>query len=325
MHHIAAMVTQLKDIAKLRTEHRAAHRRDVTGVSFNSDGSFIAAAGDSSTTVVFDIQRAAPYSLGSSALHTCDGHSKNIECVTWHPTGKNLLASVGMDKLLNVYDLRVGSTAVRSISADHGCLKVSWAPDNSGTMLVSDCKDNLYRVEKSTTEMKPDATVKNNIEINEFAWGRKSDRLYVARGDGRLAVLRWPTLERIAIVDAHTERCFAVAVDPTERYFAVTSQDTTFSFWHAESLSNIYVCDRFESTVRLAAFSHDSQLLALADENSRIALIQAASGAPVHTIRTSENVNCIAWHPSHRLLAYSLDRSGREQPVSTPNFNVWGY
>lgn len=315
------------ELSSRETIHRAAHRKEVTSVAFNSDGTYLAAGGDASTTCVFDVEQQAPFLVSKQHLHECKGHSENIESVAWNPTDPKSFATVGCDRIINTYDLRTGTMPTHTFMAEDKCLNLSWAPDGQ-CMLVSDEKDKFYKVDTRKWTLEKGLSFGNG-EINQFQWNAAGDRLYLARGSGRLSVLRWPSLESLITLDAHVERCYAIAADSGDNFIAVTSDDTTVSVWDARSLVNRFVIDHSECSIRLAAYDHNASILALANEHSGIQLTQASTGSLLCTIPTSAPVNCLHWHPKSQLLAFSLDRpeqrDNRFTSDASPNCNIWGY
>ena len=324
------MPVMAHDFSSCKTVHRASHTREVTGVKFNCDGAKLAASGDSSSTHIYDVSRLSPHNISKEHTTVCKGHSGNIECVTWHPTNPQIFATCGTDRTVLIYDVRSGTQPNIKFTADHTCLKVAWA-DND-TMLITDQEDNMFKIQPAKEDggrhlAKKEAYRFKNLEMNQFACG--VDRVYIACGDGIVTVLKWPSLEEEKRINAHVARCYALALEPTGTYFAVASDDATVGIWNARILCNMYVTDRFVGPVRVAAYSHDSKVLALAENDEKrpyIKLIAAKSGYPHLTIDVSASVNSMDWNPQTRLLAYSLDRQSRTDAADgAPNFNVWGY
>lgn len=314
------------ELTSRETIHRGGHRTEVTSLAFNCDGSLIAAGGDASSTLVFAVEQTSPYYVDTKAVYECKGHSENIERVCWNPQDAKSFASAGVDRMINTYDLREGASPTHTFKAEEKCLNMAWAPDGN-FILVSDEKDAFYKVDTRTWQMESAITFGAG-EINEFKWNTCGDRLFLARGSGRVAVVQWPSLEMLNTLDAHTERCHAIAVDAGDKYLAVSSEDTTVSVWDANTLANRFVIDQSERHVRIAAYDHVAEMLALADAEKGIQLTCARTGGVLAEIETSSPANCLSWHPARQLLAYSLDRPERSTPGAkdgAPMFNVWGY
>lgn len=315
--------------ASLETQRFLGHRKSVTAVAWSRDGTRLAACGDAWGALVYDVERAIQTaSKPEPRWHAeCKGHTLNVEQVVWSPIQPNVLATAGLDRLVNVFDLRKGPAPVHSQKLDEGCLNLDWSPDGRW-VAVGDRRDKVYLIDTSKWEVC--RAIEFQMEMNQFCWTASGKRMLLTRGDGTVQVAEWPSLRSITYLEGHVDRCYAVAADPAERYIAVTSADSCVSVWDAKSLVNLFTIDRSETVVRLAGYSHDSRILALAGESNGIHLTDADTGGPLFSIPTIAPPNSIHWHPTRPLLAYALEKSPRERyssgiDTSVPTTFVWGY
>ena len=80
-----------------------------------SDSHLATCSGDRSARI------SCPYT--SQLLHTLNGHSASLKCVSWHPSNDSLLSTGGRDGTVCVWDLRVPENApVFSIPDAHEAL-----------------------------------------------------------------------------------------------------------------------------------------------------------------------------------------------------------
>lgn len=317
--------------SSLESRRVIGHRTAVTEVAWNSDGTRLLAAGDSSgvtSVLVFDTSRLETNSYSEQRhLHELRGHSKKVSALLGSPTSPHMLATASIDCILNVYDTRVGTRPVQAFTFPSACLYADWASDGntigvgltSNTVSFIDCLSWAVRTDKEKTF---------ETDVYQFRWAPDGRRILFGRRDGYAELFEWPSLEMVINFRGNVANCLTVAFDPKSRYFAVASLDTTVSVWDAHSITNLFSIDRWEFPLRHVAYSYDGRYLAIAGDFDRIDLTDVDEGSHLHSITTPSFVTSIAWHPSRPLLAYSPDKGGRDRyntSESGPPICVWGF
>jgi THO complex subunit 3 len=300
---------------------------------WNCDGTKLAAGGDKSTLRLFDAERL----LQRDQTHEADstiltGHNGNIERIVASPMHSFLFATAGADRLVNLYDVRASSSPVRGCTTDHPNINMDWSPDGK-CLVVGDREDVLYVIDAD--KMVIVRKMKQDIEINQMKWNRSGTMLFLACGDGGVELRAWPSMDTNHKLRGHRDRCYSIAYDPTGQRFAVTSNDTCVSVWSAMTFACQFVIDRAVTPVRLADYSHDGRLLAVAGVYPRIDITAAATGGLVRALPTTSSVVDLQWHPQRPLLAYCVEDDvrrpssaqgrGYANNVVVPKTYVYGY
>lgn len=299
-------------LSNLTTRVAVGHKKGVNTLTWNRDGSQLIVAGDDVAIRVFDAERLAARDLMQEKdSRVFNGHSGIIEQLVASPVHPSLFASTGQDKLVNIYDTRLGPSPVKFAQTSGLNASMDWAPDGRFLMVV-DRASNLYAVRFN--DMNVEKKFETRAKIEKLSWSRSGKLVFLASANGTVEVLKWPELNCIHVLRGHRDGCSTVSCDPTGQRIAVSSQDACITVWNASTLNCVYAIDRSETAVRLADFSHDGRYLASANVTNGVEICSADSGARVHKIHSLSSVRALKWHPKYLLLAYCVDEDTR-RPV----------
>lgn len=302
------------------------HRNAVTAVTWNVDGSRVLAAGDSSSVLIYDATRLESSSYQDQRfVDECRGHTKKISALMASPTSPYMLATAGFDNLLNVFDTRMGGRAVQSFTFKSPCLHADWAADGN-TIGVGLASDTVSFIDCLSWTVRTDKEKVFDGDVNQFRWTPNARRILFGRANGYVELYEWPSMDLILTLQGNVGSCLDVSWDPSFRYFAVASVDTTVSIWDANSMTNIFTIDRWEISLHHVAYSYDTGFLAVAGDFDQIDIVDADDGSHKLSIPTPAPVSSLAWHPSRHLLVYSLTKGGRERyntSESGPPIYIW--
>lgn len=311
-------------LSGLDTKQYFGHRKKVSAVTWNLDGTRLAAAGDQGSSILIwnTETMEANNRPESNHLHECRGHTDNIEVLLGSPTSEHIFASAGVDCCFNAYDTRTGRDPMFSVTLDSPCLFGAWTPDGNA-IAIGSSSNNLYIID--SLSQKITKTLPFDHEVNQFCWSIDGKWLFIATGQGTVDVMEWPSMKKYWTLGKHMRACMGVARDPKDKFIAVTSMDTMVSVWDAQTLSNIHTIDRFRTPVHIAEYSCDGEFLALAGDSPGIEINEASSGILRHTIPTTSSINYMAWHPKKPLLAYTPNAPKYPSSDFQPPTCVWGF
>ena len=116
-----------------------------------------------------------------------------------------------------------------------------------------------------------------------------------------------PGFETLHILKAHTSNCFCLEFDPLGQYLAVGGADAITSLWSLNDWVCVRAFTNLDFPIRTLSFSHDSQFIASASEDSFIDISTVETGANVLKLPSVYATNSLAWHPKRHYLAVADD------------------
>lgn len=194
------------------------HKKNISSVSWTSNGEKLLVAGDGHGVRVYDAAGLGSRDLIERDSTLFDGHKGSIEALVPCPTSPNIFATASLDQTANMYDMRVGTRPAKSLKLSSGGINMAWCPDGS-YIVVGDNNDRLYLIDAKRFEVTRDLreSGKDKVMVNQMQWHRTGKVLFLARGDGQVAVHAWPTLKFLQYLSGHRANCLSIAVDPTGR------------------------------------------------------------------------------------------------------------
>jgi THO complex subunit 3 len=298
--------------ARAPTRELVGHKKEVHSVAWNCTGRKLASGSVDQTARIWSITRA------SQDLEL-KGHTSSVHQLCWDPTNAERLATASADKTVKVWDTRTGKCS-QNIKTHGANLNIAWSPDG-GYIAVGNKLDQVTLID--TRKYETMKTLQFSIEINELAWSKETDFLLLTTGRGGVEVLRWPSLDRVCTLHAHTANCYCLKFSPRGEYFAVGSADALVSVWDFEEMACIRTFGRLQWPIRTVSFSYDSKIIASASEDLVIDLAHVETGEMVHQIKCNGAINTMAWHPQAHFLAYAeAERDKHSRDVG--NITLWG-
>lgn len=308
---------RLKVKRSLKTREYSSHLSKVHSVDWNCDGRRLASGSFDKTVCIF--------SLSSDRLgkdNTLRGHGDSVDQLCWHPTNPDLLATASGDKTVRIWDARAAKS-VCSIPTKGENINIDWSPDGKH-LAVGNKEDLVTFIDAKTHKTIREEAFK--FEVNEISWNRTSDLFFLTNGQGCVHIHSYPSMELLAVLQAHPGNCICIEFDPTGRFFAVGSADALVSLWDVNELACLRTFSRLEWPVRAISFSYDGKLLASASEDTVIDIGHVETGEKVGEVPVSSPTFTIAWHPKRYLLAYACDDKDKyDRDRDTGSLKVWGF
>jgi THO complex subunit 3 len=229
------------------------------------------------------------------------GHTNSVHQLCWDPTHPEYLATASADKTVRIWDTR-SAKSTHTLKTSGANINIAWSPDG-GHIAVGNKLDHLTIID--TRKFETIKILKFGFEVNEIAWSKDLNFLFLTTGRGGIEVMSWPSLERTCTLHAHTANCYCVKFSPSGEYFAVGSADALVSLWDVEDLACLRTFGRLQFPIRTVSFTHDSKMIASASEDLCIDVALVETGELVSQIKCNAAINTMAWHPQNHWLAFA--------------------
>ncbi|KAA0201101.1 THO complex subunit [Fasciolopsis buskii] len=242
-----------------------------------------------------------------SKTQTFRGHNESVDQLCWHPTDPDVLASVGADGAVRLWDCRSKKDPVTAQLKGEN-INLAWMSD--GRCIAVGSKTDLISWLDVRAGLKLIQSEQFNFEINEFAWKPNSDIFLLTTGLGSILVYSGKPgdMKRETSLFAHPVNAMCLQFSPNGKYFAVGSADALVSIWDADEFVCLRTQSRLEWPVRTLGFSFDSQVIAAASEDHFIDIGHVETSEQVFQIGTHAAATFVlSWHPKQYLLSYSSE------------------
>ena len=142
------------------------------------------------------------------------------------------------------------------------------------------------------------------------------NHILLTTGTGGIKFCKFPSLEVIQTLNAHTSSASCLALSPTARYLATGGSDALICLFDTTN----WICQRSLSgcmgAIRSVSFTFDGSYVCSgsddggAGQNGGIDIAHVETGEVVYTVPTTAPAACVAFHPARYWLAYSGDAGG---------------
>lgn len=142
------------------------------------------------------------------------------------------------------------------------------------------------------------------FEVNEFAWNKNGNLIYLTTAKGNVDVLRFPEMEKSISFSGHNGNVYCIAFCPSGSYFALGAADGIVSVWDDEEMICISTLSKQDFPVRSISWSFDGQFIAAGSEDATIQVYNRL-GDVVASLSTGCPVNSVCWNPRSNFLAWA--------------------
>jgi len=243
------------------------------------------------------------------------GHSDFVTALAWSPDGTQL-ASGSLDHTVRLWNLATQQTTVTYTGHQQGVLTVAWSRD--GKLLASGGKDADVQIWDTMGSLKQ--TVSNlGTQVRDLAWSADSSSLFAgAQGLG----LREITLGKSTttpILSGERAVGSTVAVSADGKHLATGNDLGAVSIFELPTLKRVTTYRSHTLAIRSLAWSPDNTQLALVSIEARLLVLNALTGATLHTLTHDSVVNGAAWEPAGSGRLATATKSGNVYVWNVPN------
>jgi WD40 repeat protein len=247
-----------------------------------------------------------PTLLREIQLETQTGTSYSLD---WSRDGTTLAAGSGYELTLLNQDL-TGTPVV--LRPESGALVVSWSPDGKQIATVFGYRNpeiTISSLDPATNQLTEIRQLDGSTDQYSVAWSPDGKLLATLADDDRTVIQIWDsgTWERIHIYElpyGYPRRALNWSRDSTTLYDAGEIDGRVVAFALQVADGSVQEMGRFPvEKVYAFAASPDGRMVALADEDGTVELVDVASGEVYSEIKTVDQPVDLAWHPGGKLLA----------------------
>lgn len=308
-HLTTSKILTLQDPASTRPPLQTPLR----DLSWSPYGNFLATSSSDKVVRIWNPDR--PLLRNTTELR---GHTSPVLCALWSPAQEGQLASIAdggaaaagspADHHLRLWDMRSGKST-RSIDSGRENCSLAWSPD--GNTIAVGNKERTVRFFDVRGSDESHEDLQLDGQHHHLIWSHSGRALFVAKADGNVDVIDWPTLAVLHTIQAHTSACLHLTVDSLGEYLAIGGNDAMASLWDTTDWMCMKAFSQNEGPILTCSFSFDSSFLATGtNEGASMLIFHVESGQHIHSIGTNNPPVCVRWHPSRYILAYLGDPVG---------------
>eukprot|EP00617_Octactis_speculum_P027494 CAMPEP_0185771070 /NCGR_PEP_ID=MMETSP1174-20130828/62999_1 /TAXON_ID=35687 /ORGANISM="Dictyocha speculum, Strain CCMP1381" /LENGTH=320 /DNA_ID=CAMNT_0028456799 /DNA_START=64 /DNA_END=1026 /DNA_ORIENTATION=+ len=283
------------------------HSKDVSSVAWNSSANQLATGSDDRTARIYDVDDHGH----AKQVARLDTHFGAVVQLCWDPTSEVKLATLASgdrDKTVRIWDTRASHKPMKEIKNLHEYINIAWSADGNQIAVgssVGSCgsspKDDSAKDYVSVIDVRTHRVRKHKFpwEVNEFCFSPNSKFMLLTTENGTVEVYRLGDRDSVKVrsIQAHTDDCYCLAIDPTNQYLAVGSKDSLVSLWELDDMICLRALGEHNTPVRTLSFSPCGQYLAAASYDHLMDISSVETGARIHAIDTNCGINQVAWQP----------------------------
>lgn len=279
-----------------------AHDTPVGVLTFSADNTMIATPGTRDRTLkIWDVK-------SGKLLSVLKGHSWNVDCALFNPSGDRLVALAGFpSNKLWLWNTITGEMVAELTGHTNQIRSYAFSPD--GSRLATASLDQTIRLWDGRTGKLITVMRGHAGWVSSAAFSPDGTRIVSASDDKTVRIWDAATGTALAVLHGHTGEVFRANYTSDGATIVSGSRDRTVRLWDAHNNEAKNTLRGHTNFVYGVAFHPDDERVASASWDGTVRIWNATTGQQLSLLQYGEGtiVSSVAFHPNGQLLA-SLGR-----------------
>lgn len=204
--------------------------KKILSVDWNHSGNYLAFFSTDSDIKIWNYEE-----NDISRAFDLRGHEKRVGQISWKPKDDNILASVGHDCTLKLWDLRSENTKSGGIlkplhnekTKDPNFI-LSWHPEGNTIAIGNDKEQVSFYDTRNWKVIQTVGFQDKKCELNQIEWDKTGNMLFIPNTTGSVYVLDGnnPDISDMEVINAHFGTVFCISVSHDNQFLATGSADS---------------------------------------------------------------------------------------------------
>lgn len=243
-----------------------AHRNAITQLGWNCNGRKLATGSIDETVRVWSIETTT---TGRERREVELQIGREVNCLHWHPSHPEHLATSAADNLIKIWDVRTGKVVTTIKLRKSGYLFLAWSPGDPNILAAVHQDSETFFVD--IQKQKSLKTLSSRSErVNQVKFSKDGKLFFRAVHSGGVEVFSYPELVRLHCMMGHAAQAYSLDIDRSEGLLASGGTDATVSVFELQTMTCLRTFAGFDQPARYVSFSHDGQYLAYVAESPTV-------------------------------------------------------
>ena len=265
---------------------------DVYAGEISNDGKYLAAGGNDSILRIYDY-------VNGKLLHAIHAHEGAISRLSFNRQGSRIF-STSTDQKAHIWDAGSGKRLATVHADESDIIAAAFSPD--GLSLASGSMAGNVRISRSDDGLPLKTLREIGPAVQSIVYSPKGAFLAYADREGVCHVYTTDGSEKIHTYRSEGPAILSIRFSPDEKLLTAGLENGEILVWHMDSR---LLRNRYKTTAAVTElhFSHKGHLLAAANGNGEIILVQTQTGAELFRLeKQSTGIQSLAFSASDDLL-----------------------